>query len=58
MRKETRKIRTYRATDPIYKKAGNRAKKQKHKLSTLINGFIIAYGNGKSSFTIDELINQ
>lgn len=57
--KEKRKVRGYKATDKVYKKAVSRAKKDKTHLSQVVERVITAYGNGFDlnlpKINIDEL---
>lgn len=55
MQKEKRKLRTYKTKDSIYDKAQNRAKKEKFRLSKLIEGALDAYGKGRNYINIDEI---
>jgi hypothetical protein len=44
--KHPRKTRTYKTTELGYKKAMRRAKKEGGKLATMIEDWVISYGNG------------
>jgi len=48
MEKEKRKPRAYKITDKRYNKAMRRAKKDKKSLATLIEEWVIIYGEGFS----------
>jgi hypothetical protein len=46
MKDEKRTPRTYKAKDSVYKKAMRRAKKEKGKLSNVVENVVIAYAAG------------
>lgn len=41
-----RKVRAYKATDKVYKKAVKKSKKHNAYLATIIEAFLIDFGNG------------
>lgn len=43
MNGKEKKIRTYRISDTDYKKAMRKAKRERHKLGTLIEEFVVGY---------------
>ena len=52
MKAEKRKVRGYKINDKFYDKAMKRANKEKLSLATLIEVWVISYGN-KDAFYID-----
>lgn len=51
--KEQRKVKGYKITESQYKKAMRRAKKEKLNLATLIEVWVLSYGN-KVDYLIDK----
>ena len=52
---EKRRLRTYKATDPVYDKAMNSAKKKGIKLCPAIEKFIVELGESKSNIITVKL---
>ena len=46
MKQQKRNTRTYKTTDSVYKKAMRRAKREKGKLSTMLESVVIGYAHG------------
>jgi hypothetical protein len=46
MKQQKRNTRTYKTTDSVYKKAMRRAKKEKNKLASLVEEWMVTYAYG------------